>query len=114
MTYEGSPAARFRRAVGRGDMMGAEAAAFELGSLGLEDSLALVALDAGAGDGKFDRAAVRWLGRLLDERPVALSEARRAAERLEQLRGGDPDLALGSLGSPLHGWVPLPSARGRA
>ena len=46
--------------------------------LALGDALQLVVLYAEAGDGKFERAAVRWLGRLLEERPLVLSEVRRA------------------------------------
>lgn len=61
------------------------------------------AIYARAGDRKFDRAAVRWLRRLLDDQTLMLSEAHRAAEWLEQLVGDDSDLALGSLGSLLHG-----------
>jgi hypothetical protein len=104
VTYEGSPSARFQRAISRGDMMGAETAAFELTSLSLHDALALVALYARADDRKFDRAAVRWLRRLLQEQPLMLSEAQRAADWLAQLRGDDGDLAAGSLGSLLHGF----------
>jgi hypothetical protein len=113
VTYEGSPAARFQRAVKHNDMMGAETAAFELGALSLKDALALVALYARADDRKFDRAAVRWLRRLLDEQPVILSEARRACDWLQQLAGDEADLAAGSLRSLIQGWQPLPSARGR-
>ena len=113
MTHEGSPSARFQRAISRNDVMGAETAAFELTSLSLNDALALVVLYARADDRKFDRAAVRWLRRLLNEQPLMLSEARRACDWLEQLAGDDADLAAGSLSSLLQGWQPLPSARGR-
>ena len=56
VTYEGSASARFQRAISHKDMMGAETAAFELGSLSLKDALALVALYASAADRKFDKA----------------------------------------------------------
>ena len=36
-----------------------------MGTLSLEDALRLVVLYAEAEDDKFDKAAVRWLGRLL-------------------------------------------------
>ena len=74
-----------------------EAAARELGWVSLGDALALVILYAETEDRRFDRAAVRWLDRLLQERLVALSEARRACEWLEQLTGPDASLAAGSL-----------------
>ena len=102
LTFEGSASTRFQRAISRNDMMGAETAAFELGTLSLKDALALVALYARAGDRKFDRAAVRWLRRLLEEHPLMLSEARRACDWLEQLAGEDVGLASGSLSSLLH------------
>lgn len=60
-------------------------------------ALALVVLYARKDDRKFDRAAVRWLRRLLQEQPVMLSEARRAADWLEQLAGAERELAAGSL-----------------
>lgn len=104
VTYEGSPGTRSQRAISRGDMMGAETAAFELGTLSLQDALALVALYGHKHDRKFERAAVRWLRRLLDERPMMLSEARRTSDWLEQLKGDDADLAAGSLSSLLDGW----------
>jgi hypothetical protein len=106
VTYEGSPTARFQRAISRGDMMGAETAAFELGTLNLSDALALVSLYGRKDDRKFDRAAVRWLRRLLEEQPMMLSEARRAGDWLEQLRGDQADLAAGSLSSLIEGWQP--------
>ena len=52
------------------------AAPFELGSLSLEDALQLVVLYAEAEDDKFDKAAVRWLGRLLLELSVGLKSTR--------------------------------------
>ena len=50
----------------------AETAAFEMETLTLEDALALVVLYAENDDDKFDRAGVRWLGRLMLERPMDL------------------------------------------
>lgn len=83
-------------------MFQAELAARELGQLSLENALALVALYAEAGEGKFERAAVRWLRRLLDERELSLGEARRGCEWLELLEGEDAGLALTSLAGLVH------------
>ena len=58
----------------------AETAAFEMGSLSLEDAPQLVVLYAEAEDDKFDKAAVRWLGRLLLERPPGGDEQRHRDE----------------------------------
>jgi hypothetical protein len=64
-------------------------AARELGWVPLADALALVILYAETGDERFERAAIRGLDRLLEERRIALSEIRRACEWLEQLSGPD-------------------------
>lgn len=50
-----------------------ETAAFEMGDLALDEALALVVFYAEAEDDKFERGAVRWLGRLLLERPMPIS-----------------------------------------
>jgi hypothetical protein len=64
----------------------AEAAALEAGYLTLPDALALVALYTGAGDRKFEKAAVRWLGRPALERDgVTLGEMVVAAAAMAQL-----------------------------
>jgi hypothetical protein len=93
----------FIQAIAERDLAGAELAARELGWVPLGDALSLVILYAETGDEKFERAAIRWLDRLLEERLVALSEVRRACEWLEQLAGPDANLAAGSLNGLVHG-----------
>jgi hypothetical protein len=61
-------------------------AAKEMGQLSLIDALALVACYARAGSPKFDKAAVRWLARLGEERDTSLRDIRLAANALEALR----------------------------
>jgi hypothetical protein len=68
-------------------------AAKELGQLSLIDALALVACYARTGSPKFDRAAVRWLARLGEERDASLREIALAANALEALRTKHHDLA---------------------
>jgi hypothetical protein len=46
---------------------------------------------------KFERAALRWLGRLVTEHPVTLDEARVACLWLSALPGPEGDLAATSL-----------------
>jgi hypothetical protein len=78
----------------------------------LAEALSLVILYAETGDDKFERAAIRWLDRLLEERRIALSEVRRACEWLEQLTGPDANLAASSLDELVHGdgrLLPSPS-----
>ena len=65
----------------------AETAAFEMETLTLEDALALVVLYAENDDDKFERAGVRWLGRLMLERPMDLPVAAQAVELVAKLRG---------------------------
>lgn len=55
--------------------------------LTLEDALALVVLYAENEDDKFERAAVRWLGRLMHERPMDLAVAAQSVELVARLRG---------------------------
>ena len=114
VTSHGSPHGHFSRAIAQRDVLAAEAAARGLGWVSLGDALSLLTLYAETEDPKFERAAVRWLDRLLEERLVALSEARRACEWLEQLAGPDANLAAGSLDGLVHGpGRSLSSPRGR-
>ena len=102
VTSQGTAVGRFSRAIQKRLVFQAELAARELGQLPLGFALDLVVLYAEVGDPKAERAAVRLLRRLLEERSVSLSEARRAADWLEQLAGPEADLAAGSLSSLIH------------
>lgn len=73
VTSQGSPLTRFRRALGAGDSAGAYAAATELPHE-LADALALTLL-LSEDPGRFDRACVRWVGRLILEVPGLPAEA---------------------------------------
>ena len=75
--------------------MHAELAARELPTLTLDDALKLVALYAETGSPKAERAALRWLQRLLDERPaLTLADLCRATGALEGLLRGEAQAAL--------------------
>jgi hypothetical protein len=79
MTSQGHPYARFRRALESGSAQQAEAAARELGQIGLRDALDLVLLYRDDPE-RYERAAARWIARLVSERPrVRLSEVELAA-----------------------------------
>jgi len=80
----------------------AEGSARELGQLDLIQALALFRLYADTQDAKYERAAIKWLRRLLDRNDLTLSEVRRAAERLEQLAEPYGDVALTSLAGLVH------------
>jgi hypothetical protein len=84
---------RFQRAIRRRHIVAAEMAAKVMGQLSLIDALTLVACYVRTGSPKFDRAAVRWLARLGEERNATLPEIRLAANALEALRTKQHDLA---------------------
>jgi hypothetical protein len=67
VTAEAHPHVRVRRALERRALWMAEDAARELPNLPLEDVLQLVHLYAERGSPKFEKAALRWVGRSLTE-----------------------------------------------
>ena len=73
---------RFRRAIERRALWLAEDAARELPQLPLEDLLQLVHLYAEHGSPKYERAALRWLQRYLDEGDPSLVQFARLASVL--------------------------------
>lgn len=88
VTSQGSAQARFQRALDRGQIEQAEAAARELPYMSLGNALALVVGYARAGSPKFEPAAVRWLARLaLEGREIRLADVQLAAAALAGLRG---------------------------
>lgn len=98
MGPESSPAVRLRRALDAGSLTLAEAAARECKRIDLEDALGICLLLASSGDPRFERAAVRWAGRLCVDHPeLGFADARRALTDLENLRGASPPLARSDL-----------------
>jgi hypothetical protein len=86
--------ADFQRAVQQGNVMRAEAAARQLGPLSLEHALRLLFLYAEKEPIKFERAALRWLGRYLTEgKAVSLLKAQLALAALSELRAGEREAA---------------------
>ena len=85
MTSQGSAYSRFQRALTTGNLQLIEAAAAELPKVSLEDALAILIVLAQRGDPRFERAAARWVGRLLTETPTGLSDARFALALVERL-----------------------------
>ena len=94
---QGTAGTRFARAVRSRNLFLAETAAFEMGKLSLEDALALVVLYGEGQDDKFEKAAVRWLGRLLLEKPMPLALAARCVELVAELRGPAAERAAHAL-----------------
>jgi hypothetical protein len=82
----GSQLADFRRTLQSRDLTIILAAAAELAWINLTDSLEILSLLARDGDPRFEKAAARWIGRLLTETPpMTLKEARWAIAMVEQL-----------------------------
>jgi hypothetical protein len=93
LTAQGHPRTIYKRAIERGNVVVAEATAREIGRLTLEEALQLVALYAAHEPAKFERAALRWLARYLDEAGPTLLQAQIALAALSDLRGQDEQAA---------------------
>ena len=117
MTAQGSPLTRYRRALDRRHIFGAEIAARETGHLPLAEALGLVALYADEDCPKFEPAAVRWLARLaLEKLGLTLRDLQPAAAALDALPTEQPQqrpFSLNSADSEITGHRPLVDGRSR-
>jgi hypothetical protein len=84
VTSQGHPGARLQRALAAGNLTAAEQAAFELPFIPLADARALVELYAERGDGKYERAALRYLTRYLSEADPSLADVAQVAALLAE------------------------------
>src|SRR5262245_61110013 len=83
MTSQGTAYGRFQRAIQAGQLFHAELAARELGQLQLVDALGLAVLIARDDPARYDRAAVRWHGRLeLEAKRLSVAESQLALAAL--------------------------------
>jgi predicted deacetylase len=86
MTSQGSAYVRFRRALDTGNELLVIATARELPTVPLEDALRICLLIRGGDRDRYERAAVRWLGRFaLEARSVTIPALRTAADALDAL-----------------------------
>jgi hypothetical protein len=86
VSTQGSPYERFRRSLESRELSVVLPAAADLPWVNLDDSLEILALMAQEDDPRFDKAAARWVGRLLVEiPPMTLKEARWVIAMVEQL-----------------------------
>ncbi len=86
MTSDGNPYARFRRALETGNEALVLAAARELPQIALDDALRICLVLRGGDPERYERAAVRWLGRFaLEGRGVHIEDLRTAAGALAAL-----------------------------
>src|ERR1035437_7343382 len=85
-TSDGSAYARFRRALQTGTENLVLAAARALPQIALDDALRICLVLRTGDPGRYERAAVRWLGRFALEAPGAtIEDLRLAAEALDLL-----------------------------
>lgn len=85
VTSQGSPYARFRRALLTGNLHLFDAAARELPVIALEDALRILRVLADKGDPRFGRAAARFAARVVTERSLAPAETHRVLALAESL-----------------------------
>ena len=84
VTSEGHPGARLQRALAVGNLTAAEQAAFEVAFVPLAEARALVELYAEKGDRKFERAALKYLRRYMDEADPSLADVAQVAALLAE------------------------------
>ena len=86
MTSDGNPYSRFKRALDTGNEALVTAAALELPRITLEDALRICLVLRDGDPRRYERAAVRWLGRFaLEAAGATIDDLRRAAEALDCL-----------------------------
>ena len=82
----GSPYVRFRRSLETGNPHLVRAAARELPQVALDDALRICLVLRDGDHDRYERAAVRWLGRFaLEGRDITIAELRLAADALDVL-----------------------------
>ncbi len=112
MSSQGSPHARFRRALKTGNPTIASAAAAELGRLSLADALGLCLLYRDSDPVRFRRAAVRWHGRLcLEVKGLAPADAELAFAAVRGVGDGRAFAAARALEEVLNAYGQSEAAR---
>jgi hypothetical protein len=97
LTSDGSSYTRFKRALATGNLNLIRAAAADLPHVGLSDALEVCLLLRDQDGRRFERAAVRWLGRFaLEAGNVTIEALERAAGALRTMPQA-PDLAMETL-----------------
>jgi hypothetical protein len=87
VTAQGHPGAIFWRAVGHGNVVAADAAAWEIAQehpLPLDFAMALVRLYGETGDRRYEAAALRYLGRYMAEANPSLADVAGVAALLAE------------------------------
>ena len=98
MTAQGSPYARLRRALDRGNPTAALSTAAELPHVPLAEALEICLLLRDVEPARYERAAVRWHARFCRELPgVAIAEAELLLASLQALAGRNAEAGANAL-----------------
>ena len=104
MTNDGSPLTRLRYALRGGDLARVRVAAAELPHVPLPDALGILELLEAQDEARFERAAVRWVGRLALEAPgLTLAQLHLAIEALDGLPDDEARATLRELARRARG-----------
>jgi hypothetical protein len=91
VTPDGSPSARFERALRTGNLLLVRAAAAELAQVNLADALRILTLYAEKAPEQYERAALRWLSRFaLEVKTATLPDAGEVVDALDLMRHDRP------------------------
>ena len=85
MTSQGSPYARFKRALLTKNLALIESAARELPHISIEDALRILVVMGAKRDPRYSRAAARWAARVAAERRFDLEQSRRVLALVDVL-----------------------------
>jgi hypothetical protein len=102
MTSQGTAQGRFRRAIQRRHLFAAEMAAREMDHMSLANALALCELLANVEPARYERTALGWLQRFIDERSPPLTEVSLTAAALAELRHSNRNVGVEALKSLLR------------
>ena len=97
MTSQGTAHGRFTRAIRTRNLRAAEMAARELGALSVDDALRLCVLFAHSDPQRFERAALRWLERVIGEQASSLDQLGPIVAALTKLRDDGTEAAEATL-----------------
>ena len=87
VSIKGSPYGNFRRALETSNLTVISAAAAELPAISLEDALSICILVFRQEPRRFERAALRWIGRYcLERRDLTIDDVREVADAFARLR----------------------------
>ena len=98
VTAAGSPRSRLLRAIERGNLELVRLAAVECARIDLEDALRILLLIRDQDPDRYERAAVRWSGRMLASRPgIGFGRAGEILSNTEHLASPDGAVAAARL-----------------